>query len=268
MSSFIIDILGPFAVGRVQCRWRDEQSAQDAVLTELIARTWHRQQERCRLSGATLFNGPMARYLRHRVNDGELLLEVGPTDYASFLGTNFFNAHRGDELGWERFSNPLGTSALVISGDGYLVLGRRSEKVALHPGRIHPFGGSLEPKEVRQDGTLDVFASIARELQEELLLEPSDVQSMLCLGIVRDATIRQPELIFEVRTARSLDDLRNLATRDPDHEHADLIGCADRADAVSQFIRDNPALTPIAIAVLSIHDRAVYQSLEAHRRKP
>ena len=85
------------------------------------------------------------------------------TDYASFIAWR--------DWGWpdREVFNCFG-SAVVRSRDGALIYGRMADHT-LNAGLHYPPGGSLEPGDVLPDGSIDVDASIARELREETGLE-------------------------------------------------------------------------------------------------
>jgi len=253
---FLIDVRGQFAPGQLQVRWRDETRPPRAELDALVAKVWREQTEASRQAGRLLYNGFMVRYLRHQVKDGILSIDGGSTDFANFLATNLLNWPRGEELGWEWFSNPIGSSALPITADGQLLLGRRNQRVAFHAGYVHVIGGGLEAADRRPDGTVDAFAAARRELLEELILAPEEIGEVVCLGMIRDPTIQQPELVFEAALHLTWDEVaERLKTDDPHQEHACLLACPDEADAIVPFIRSNPPVTPVAIGLLCLHGR-------------
>jgi 8-oxo-dGTP pyrophosphatase MutT (NUDIX family) len=255
---FFLDAGGEFDEHQLRIVWHDDERSADATLDALIASTWERYRAQCLRDGVQLFNGQLVRYCRHRVEDGVLIIDAGPTDYAAFIGTNYLNHARGDEFGWERFSNPIGTSATLITSDGWLVYGRRSGQVACHPGRVHAFGGGLEAGELRPDGHLDPFASLRRELGEELGLAPGDLLALSCLGLIRDPVIRQPELVFDARTALTRAEIEhNLAHGDVDAEHVGIAACPDRAEAIVPFIQATKPV-PVGIGALCLHGRRLF----------
>jgi len=90
-----------------------------------------------------------------------------------------------------------------VTADDWLLLGRRNATVAYYPSRVPPFAGALEPGD-----PTDVFAEARRELREELGFVEHDVSDIRLAGIVEDASLRQPELIFRVRTVRTRARLR------------------------------------------------------------
>jgi hypothetical protein len=143
-------------------------------------------------------------------------------------------------------ANPVGLSALVETSDGWLLLGRRNDSVAYYPNRVHPFAGSLEPSD-----HLDVFDETRRELREELGMNPSGIAAMHCIGIVEDLSLRQPELIFHVRSSLAREQIeRNL---DP-KEHVATYAISTTEVRESASI-DDPILTPVAAASLMLWKR-------------
>lgn len=253
-APFLVDIRDCFAPSQLCVLWRDEAPPSDPAFDALVAETWSAQSDIARREGRMLFNGRMARYLRHR-RDGDLLtIEAGPTDYATFLATNVLNAHRGDEIGWDRFAHPIGTSAVVRTRDGQLLFGRRNERVACQPGGVHTFGGTLEAAEVGPDGRLDAFASMLRELSEELSLTPEDVEGIICLGLIRDPAMLQPELVFDVSVILARGSIESrLDGGDPEAEHAEILGTPDQPDGLLTFLQNTPSLTPIAVGAAMLH---------------
>lgn len=258
-AAFLIEEYGPFGPGQVQLRWLDEPRPADAVLDDLVHRTWNRQVELRRRRGAMIFNGRLARYLRHRVVEGVLAIDVGPTDYANFLTTNLLNWPRGDELGWDLFSNPIGTSCMPLTADGWLLFGRRNDRVAYHAGHTHTFGCGLEAGDHDGGHGIDAFASILRELREELHVAEWELQEMLCLGLIRDPSIRQPELVFDVPLSLTREEVtRRFQPHDPHQEHVALLACRDAPEAIAAFIEAIQPITAVAVGALCLHGRRAF----------
>lgn len=213
---------GPWDAPRLGVTWLPGRWQPPAGSAERIAAAWTAMQR----PGIRLFDGPMARLAGWSSAGGRLALTLQATGYRDFVGTNL-QPRCGDD------ADPLGTSCIVLTDDGWLLLGRRSQAVAVHPGRAHPFGGGHEPA----DGD-DVLGAVARELREELALDAAPV----ALALVREPQLRQPELLCAARTR--LDAAAVLAGIDPE-EHAGHWRCR----AADPDLAD-PALTPVARASL------------------
>lgn len=223
------------------------------ALEALIAERWTAAQADAQRHGRELFDGALLRWI-----DGALVpatataaarveLSVAPGSYRDFAATNLAPdlrpQDRGGALPWSHFGNAVGTSALVIAGDGHVVAGRRSERVFGLPGYVHAFGGMLEPVDWQAGAaTVDVFASMERELAEELAIAPHEWRELLLLGVLREPELDQPELLFAATTALGRAELGRRFERAPSrHEHAALVdlprGAAARAAALARLER-------------------------------
>lgn len=236
---------GDWPPGGVEVEWMADGRRRLPEIEALVEQAWARAKAR---PGVLLFDGPMCRLERSAVRpDGRRLkLSLSPTTYKPFLGTNLLHPELADRLGPDVMANPLGLSAALETADGFLLLGRRNADVAYYPGRVHPFAGSFEPG----DGA-DVFAAMRRELHEELSLGLADVPEVRCTGLVEDAALRQPELIFSARSARGRAEIERRL--DP-AEHLAVVAIAAKGEAVIDAIRD-PALTPVAVGALLLWGR-------------
>ncbi len=229
----------------------------EPVLEAAISETWNQKQREARSANRSLFNGQLARLVHWTAREGSVTLTVSDTDYKTFLGTNLFNAHLHATFGDECFANAIGTSAVIITSDGCLLMGRRSNRVAFHAGYLHTIGGMLEQVD-RTGDTYDVFAAIRREIREELNLSDAEITDIECTALVRDTQIMQPELIFDVRVATEIADIRARFDSHTDEEHVALESVRDDPDAIIEFIRRVQKMTPIAVAALMLHGRTMW----------
>jgi len=247
-------VLERFAPDRVEVNWDAQEQTLPDASEAMIDTAWRERLEVAGRTGQRLYNGPMARLSAWRIEGERLILDTGPTDYRRFVGTNLCNGHRADELGIASFANPLGTSAVVITADGRLVLGRRRREMAFHGGYLHPVGGTLEPADRDPVGRMDVFASMRRELLEELCVEPGEIVEMVCTGIIRDCSIHQPEMVFDARVTLRLEEvLARFEPDAPDQEHTVLECCHDEPEAVAPFAKAAAPITPVAVGALLLH---------------
>ncbi|HEY3246527.1 MAG TPA: NUDIX hydrolase [Phycisphaerae bacterium] len=260
-APFVVEACGRFEPGQVRVEWIDQPRPTTALLETLIVDTWCEKQAHAAQNGQLLYNGALARLIALNVQSDpggarQLRLLAGPTDYRDFVGTNLYNAHLLATLGSEFFSNPIGTTAAVITSDGYLLYGRRNLRVAFHGGYLHTFGGGLEPADRDDDGTFDVFAALRRELREELHLAERDVAHLICTGVVRDVQIHQPEVLFDAYVGLPRREI--LERWDPEalhQEHQAIEFCHDEPDALVPFIHRAGKIAPVAIASLLLHGR-------------
>ena len=212
-------------------------------IERLIDEAW---EQVLRRPGVKLFDGPMCRMESWDASPQELSIVLSPTSYKPFLGTNLSHPQLAEQYGREVMANPVGVSPALHTSDDYLLLGRRNASVAYYPNRTHPFAGALEP---RDKG--DIFAAVRRELSEELSMSDADISEIHCTGIAEDMALRQPELIFRVRTKLSRAQVEAQVHAE---EHGDSMAVAAQLEAVLRVLGD-PALTPVAAASLLLWGR-------------
>lgn len=205
-----------------------------------IEAAWQRTLAR---PGVQLFDGPVCRLESLRHEAGRVEVEVSRTSYRILVGTNFSHPEFLTTYGREVMANPVGVSAGLLTGDGWILMGRRNQSVAYYPSRVHPFAGSLEVTE-----PIDLFANVRRELHEELALTPAEISDITCLGIAEDPQLVHPESVFMATT--TLDRAQAEVQLDADEHHATWAVRAEER-TVTQAI-DDPDLTPIARAVLML----------------
>ncbi len=184
---------GDWPAGRLHATWTASTHHLDAAQQAAVETAWAAAGAR---PGITLFDGPMCRLEAFHVAADGLHLQLSPTSYKAFIGTNGSHAGWADAHGAGILANPVGTSAAVVSSDGHLIFGRRAQRVALYPGCAHPFGGTLEP---RAGGAPDLLDEMRRELEEEIGLDRSVLHDLRAIGLAEDRSLRQPELIYRAQ---------------------------------------------------------------------
>jgi len=253
---FDVKAVGVFDEAHVVVSYDDAPQQLPPEMQTMIAEAWAKKEAECRKSGALLFNGKVVKLLGCEVREGVLHLRSGPTDYRTFVGTNMNSDPRVAEFGLDSFANPIGTTATVISKDGYLLYGRRSERVSYHQGYLHTFGGGLEQAEVRSDGTVDAFGSVLRELTEEAGLVGEEIEEMVCVGLLRDREIHQPEMIFDAKVSLSRKAiLDRFDPDDPDQEHVAIEAVRDEPGALVPFLLAARPVAPVAVGAILLHGR-------------
>ncbi len=250
-----VEVAGPFARDCVKLCWSDTPRQTTDVLERLIEGVWSRERALADRNGAVLFNGDLVRHVDHALVDGALRIDVGPTDYKSFLGTNLRNGQLIGEVGRDAFANAIGVSALIVceSEPATILLGHRSAKVVDQPGAVHTFGGGLDADDRDKDGGIDVFAAVTREICEELALKPEDLTGLECLGLVYDRSIWQPELVFAARVGMDVDEVANrvdVSSKTAEHMGVDRIHVSETD--VGNYMMQARRTTPVAMSALCL----------------
>jgi 8-oxo-dGTP pyrophosphatase MutT (NUDIX family) len=227
---------GDWPAGRLHATWTVSSHRLDAAQRAAVDAAWAAAGAR---PGVSLFDGPMCRLESFRVATDGLHLQLSPTSYKAFIGTNGSNAAWADAHGAGVLANPVGTSAAVLSSDGHLVFGRRSQRVALYPGCAHPFGGTLEP---RAGGAPDLLDEMRRELEEEIGLDRSVLRDLRAIALAEDRSLRQPELIYRALT--TLDRAAIIARLEPTEHDACWTVPADPGSIAVALASPEP-MTPV-----------------------
>ena len=255
-APFFVEVLDRFGPEQVSQSWSDTPRPTTAAVEAAIAQTWEAETALAREDDRILYNGSLVRLVRVTAKPESLHMTLAPTCYRDFFGTNVHNAGQSTRINQKSFADPLGISATVITRDGYIALGRRSQRVACHEGYLHTFGGMLEPRDRRKDGSFDLFGGIARELSEELGVQPDDIADSVIIGLVRDRRLQQPELLFDVTLKLTRGQLQGLF--DPslsDQEHTGIEFVHDDPEAILPFVENSSPVTPVAEASLLLHGR-------------
>lgn len=152
--------------------------------------------------------------LRAGLDDGVLGAELTTTDYASFLAWRDWGAP--DKAARNCFGSPV-----ILTSDRAIIFGEMAAST-LNGGKIYPPSGSLEPRDIGADGTVDVLGSITTELREETGLDADEARRGSLVAILDEHRISvcQP-LTFDL-SAREIE-ARFDAHDDPEKELARLV---------------------------------------------
>jgi 8-oxo-dGTP pyrophosphatase MutT (NUDIX family) len=121
-------------------------------------------------------------------------------------------------------------TALIVSSDNALILGRMGGDT-INAGRVYPPGGSLEPRDVRADGSVDVDFCIRTELREETGLCAEEAVQGKLLAIFEGQRL---SIARVYRFAETADDLLQIIRANMDaqeeRELADVVACRSADD--------------------------------------
>lgn len=255
-ATFRVEFFGPIEPARISTTFHDKPVRLSPAADMAVAQTWEVEAALAEQEGRRLYNGSLARLGSWQADGLGLQLTLGPTCYRDFLGTNLRRAAVASGIPEGERSDALGVSALIVTADGMLVLGRRSERVAYHAGHLHTFGGMVESVDRLADGTYDVVGCVLREVCEELPLRHGQVAQVSLLGLARDRAILQPELLFEAQVTASLAVLRQrFEAGAPDEEHVAIESVPARGEAVIPFLMKSAPVAPVAEASLLLYGR-------------
>jgi 8-oxo-dGTP pyrophosphatase MutT (NUDIX family) len=242
---------GDWSPDQVATAWAPSSLDVPPAARQVIDDAW----ERATLEpNRKLFDGPMCRMESWDFSGGRVRVGVSRTSYKHFWGTNLMHPELADRFSPAVLANPIGVSPALETADGFLLLGRRNREVAYYPSRVHPFAGGLEPGDASAGDAPDLFAAIRRELAEELHLTDADVEIVRLTGLAEDVRLRQPELIFRVKSRLG----RNrIESQLDDAEHLATVAIPADPGEVRRAV-GRPELTPVAVAALLLWGRIAF----------
>jgi 8-oxo-dGTP pyrophosphatase MutT (NUDIX family) len=239
-------LAGSYRQQAVQTRWSDQCLRTTPDVAHLIAETWRAARTEAAERGHEVYPGAMTRLIGWTADDQNLTLDLGPTDYREFVGTNLLNPDLADRYGKDSLANPLGISVAVVTADDQLIVQRRSQQVFEYPGYFHVGGGNVEPEDVVGPAAPGVFATARRELAEEMGIRADAIVELVCLGLAENRTNLKPDLLFEARI--SLPAAAFASTSHPEYSHLAFI---EGADGLSGFLVSHASQTsPAGVASL------------------
>lgn len=255
-APFLVEFFGPLNSGHVGQSWSAEKRSGSPAVDRAIEQAWQTETALAEASDRKLFDAPLARLVRYQRGESGVLLTLGPTSYREYVGTHVHNVAVVSRAGTPMFADALGVSAILVTSDGRLVLGRRGGQVLHYPGFVHTVGGMVETTGA---GPPPVFDAVVRELHEELSLDREFIRRIVLLGLVRDRSMYQPELIFEVVIACDRAALSEGAARaSHGREHDALETLPDDPGRVFPALDRLERITPVAQAAILLHGRAAW----------
>lgn len=188
-------------------------------LDAAIAVEWDRQLALAQGTDRLLFNGELLRYVRHDVRPsprGEV--------FTLTVGPTCYRDFVGTNL--------------------------------YNKHRLDEFGWERFANPIVAVVPIDAFAAVARELEEELGLRREELHDLVCVGMIRDKEIHQPEMLFEARIELTVEELRQRwQTAEAKSEHDEIVSLPDEPGAIAPFIRSCGPIAPVAVGALFIHEK-------------
>jgi len=133
----------------------------------------------------------------------------------------------------ENLANPLGCNALLITSDGYAVIGKRSKNVGSYAGYLSTLpAGYMEPGEHPQE-------TILRECEEELGVKREEITESYLLGIVRDKNDGHIASLLLLKTNLSHEEIKKRfsSSREGKYEIEELHFVKFEPEKVASYIQ-------------------------------
>jgi 8-oxo-dGTP pyrophosphatase MutT (NUDIX family) len=244
---------GLFPRTAISAKYRPGQPCWEPSAEVFIDRAWQTYVRTSSEAGITVYNGTLFRLDSFQRTDGRLQLMLSDADFRGYIGTastEFMSAFPDLPR-----ANPLTVSVVLITGDGKIVVEKRS-RVDSRRRAYHVIAGYME-RERDAGREPHPFDTLEREVREELGVD-LDRAHLYITGLVR--TIYGSEICFRCRLALSFDHLLNIqAGSGTDSEIETLEAMDDSPAAVATFLAAHPAdLVPSGRACLLLYGREAY----------
>jgi hypothetical protein len=176
----------------------------------------HWQAERAKVPA--MFNGKVLLAVRSGFRpDGAFFGDHISVDFDAFLTWRDwgFDSDNG--------RNIFG-AALIRPSDGGLIMGKMAKTTA-NAGKIYPASGTLDLTDVSPDGTIDIEASLRRELKEEMGLEAEALKKCEAYIIIEDVARVCVGRVYETGKtgAETIAEIRDFLSRDAEPELEDAV---------------------------------------------
>jgi len=213
----------------------------------------------------------MLRLNNASLESDELTLELAITNFKDYIGTTqsaLIDPEFREQLmqaGVEDqgdpsfyFANPLATCVNIVTSDGLVPVGMRSDKVAIYPNVPHVIGGYVK---VNGDNNpnfkvadIDLYNNMLKELREELGVSEDQLSSIDFRGIVRNNITQGPEMVFNAIINLTGDELlANWSSNSRDRFEHRNITMYNRADLVKFLEQWSGLMVPSGEAALRLY---------------
>lgn len=194
-----------------------------------------------RESGSVVTADPVYRLLGHALVEGRLQLTVGLGDYSQIVG---MKAHPE----WGMPCRVLAVLSVLTCPDG-IVIERRSQRVAVLPGRLHAApAGSVTPGETLEQ-------TLVREALEELGLEAREVRETRCLGLIHVEPVGVYLVCCSARTEVDIETIRSRP-KEGEWEQDELLCAPSDPESLTAWLeKHHQELTPGARAAILMEGR-------------
>jgi len=214
---------GLFTEKDLQCTVIPGKRIYSAATKKKINHFWQKR------ANQSLFNGIVYSLVKSDCQSEKILYWLQKTDYKSFYGTNL-------QQQFSESANILAVCSVIETNDGFILLGKRSEKLAESSAKWHVIGGSIDSATASEE---TAFAAMQKEMKEEAGIYNKDIKRILCVGLGINNVIQKPEFLFYTKLKISKQELkRKLLFAQDKSEHTKLTFLAK--ENVADFVENNP----------------------------
>jgi 8-oxo-dGTP pyrophosphatase MutT (NUDIX family) len=181
--------VGEWSRGQVQSRIIGSVYPPDQC-SGFLSDAWRKYQQRHPLS----FDGTLLSLKGYTADSGSLIFSLARVPFSWYIATRDpkFSSHYPQV----KRADPVGLTAIIVTSDNGVVIGRRAATADPNPGAIYYVGGMADSGDVDENGSIDLFKAIRREIREEINLEIGLNEPAKIVGMAYDPLYCHPEIFF------------------------------------------------------------------------
>ena len=173
-------------------------------IQDMIEETWENLTKN--KESKYLYDGNVYSLMAVSSHENKVICNVRNTTYKAYIGTNVHNIDKIPDK--KDLANAIASCVVSITSDGYILIGRRSGKLAEGGNEWHVVGGTMEGVvvngELKPENPYDL---ITKELHEEINVSKDEIDVLYCTGIGISTHNHKPEFLFVCKLKLSKDQL-------------------------------------------------------------
>jgi hypothetical protein len=188
-------------------------------IAEMIEKSWESRPQ----DEKYFYDGTVYSMIEYSFINPILKCKVQKTSFKAFYGSNIKNNEK--IVNKSILANAIAACVVIYSNDGYILVGKRSQKVAEDNEYWHVIGGTMEGVEFKDERVPEnPYDLIKKEILEEVSITPNDIEDLHCIGFGLSKHNHKYEFLFECKTNLTRHDLLEKAksTRDVIDEHSEF----------------------------------------------
>jgi 8-oxo-dGTP pyrophosphatase MutT (NUDIX family) len=190
----------------------DEKPKTNPIINKSVDQHWEEFVKGRKSVGLESWESNIYGLFDYQTQNNKLILTLGTVSFKYNQGTNATSWILGDIFGTEYLAKTILVQTIVYTKDGLVVLGRRRTGVKDEYEPYAIFGGTADKD--GQEGLIinnshDFFATIKRELREELGLKDEHISSISLTHLFEDYKYYQV-FLFQTHTNLTTEELQDL----------------------------------------------------------
>ena len=230
--------------GQIKISYNNTSISRDQNAINYIKKQWNETIKK----KPSMFAGDLVCVKENNSNSEYVKLDTMHTTYDDFYITRTKEFQK--KYPKEPCPNVLSVGCIIVTNDNYVILGIRSNSLALSPGKITVISGMVDNNDIVDLKHVDLFGCIKREIKEELGIKSNEIGDLLCLGLVDNFGQQNTYVPFFCRVNLSV---KRINERENDGEFTEILEIENSEKAISKILKNNYNLSDIVTPTLQIY---------------